>query len=140
MTQISGMIQTTDKVMEYLIKTSSGHWFCKECGKNGKSKSHLEGHVESKHYSPWYPCKANCGKTFKMKNSLLKHERMYCTFRKTKMHSNPDHNPRKQVLSPKSKMANAPRQHSSNSKAKDLSTKLVIIKPEPNTADLSLGV
>ena len=75
------MNQTSDKIMEYLIKTSTGHWFCKECGKYEKLKSHIEAHVESKHYSPaGYPCKANCGKTFKMKHSLYQHEKMYCIF------------------------------------------------------------
>ena len=72
------MAHYTDKIMSYLNKTPEGQWFCNVCGYNEKYKSHVQRHVESKHYSPWYACKANCGKTFKLKNSCFRHEKTHC--------------------------------------------------------------
>ena len=77
--KISGTTGGTEKIMEYLIKNPGGFWVCKACGFNEKHKSNILTHVESKHYSPWYPCRGNCGKTFKLRNSRCQHEK-YCVF------------------------------------------------------------
>lgn len=76
---ISGMAPT-DKISEFFNKTREGLWLCRACGFTEKHKSNIQTHVESKHYSPWYPCRSNCGKSFKLRNSRCQHEKA-CAFR-----------------------------------------------------------
>ena len=76
---ISGMAPN-DKISEFFNKTSEGLWLCRACGFTEKHKSNIQTHVESKHYSPWYPCRSNCGKSFKLRNSRCQHEKA-CAFR-----------------------------------------------------------
>ena len=73
-----GMAQT-DKISEFFNKTRDGIWLCRACGFTEKYKSNIQTHVESKHYSPWYPCRSNCGKSFKLRNSRCQHEKA-CAF------------------------------------------------------------
>ena len=76
---ISGMAPN-DKISEFFYKTREGIWRCRACGFTEKHKSNIQTHVESKHYSPWYPCRSNCGKSFKLRNSRCQHEKA-CAFR-----------------------------------------------------------
>jgi len=76
---ISGMAPT-DKISEFFNKTREGLWLCRACGFTEKHKSNIQTHVESKHYSPWYPCRSNCGNSFKLRNSRCQHEKA-CAFR-----------------------------------------------------------
>ena len=69
----------TDTISEFITKTGEGLWLCKTCGFTEKRKSNIQTHVESNHYSPWYTCRSNCGKTFKLRNSRSKHEKT-CVF------------------------------------------------------------
>ena len=75
---LSDMAQT-DKISEFITKTGEGIWLCRACGFTEKRKSNIQSHVEKNHYSPWYTCKNNCGRNFKLRNSCYKHEKT-CVF------------------------------------------------------------
>ena len=59
-------------VRQYMGRSQMGLYECKACGSLQRSHSNLRVHVESKHYSPGYPCD-HCGRVFKICNSLKKH-------------------------------------------------------------------
>ena len=62
----------TDQVTQFFGRSEDGQYFCKACGLRCKAHSILRAHVQSKHYTPGYPCD-DCGKVYSHKSSLLKH-------------------------------------------------------------------
>ena len=62
-----------DKIKEfYGGRMADGLYHCKVCGFFERNNSNMRAHVESKHYSPGYPCPI-CGKIFKIHASKNLH-------------------------------------------------------------------
>ena len=70
---LSSIEDIEEKINEYLVKCDDGTLGCKVCGKNGvKHSRNMKNHIESHLEGLSFPCR-NCGKTFRLRNSLYKH-------------------------------------------------------------------
>ena len=68
------MDSTDQKIKEYFGRNIDGIRQCMACGSLQRSHSGLKFHIESKHYSPGYPCKI-CGKILLHQRDYVKHMR-----------------------------------------------------------------
>ena len=65
------------RVEKYFGRSEDGFYFCKAPGcdylsQSKKSKFNLQRHVETRHYTPGYPC-SRCPKVYKAQTDLKKH-------------------------------------------------------------------
>ena len=63
---------THQQIKDYFGKNQDGMRACMACGCLQRSHSGLKFHVESKHFSPGYPCKV-CGKILLHQRDYVKH-------------------------------------------------------------------
>ena len=65
-------VEGVDKIKLYMGRTIDGLYVCRACGNLQKHASNMRTHVESKHYSPGYPCQT-CGRVYKLRNTMTQH-------------------------------------------------------------------
>ena len=67
-------MDTNQQIKQYFGRNQDGMRECQACGCLQRSHSGLKFHIESKHYSPGYPCKI-CGKILLHQRDYVKHMR-----------------------------------------------------------------
>ena len=78
---VAGDYEAVDKIKNFYERNQlDGFYYCNNCVYADKHFSNIRCHVESKHYSPGYPCSI-CGKVFKIRSSIRRHTKI-CNVKK----------------------------------------------------------